>query len=218
MPRRRPNRMWTQRRRITLQQALRGYAVRTLSDLAGLGDAGTLSPAEIQAVAANAGFSGADLATAVAIALAESQPPGNPNSYNQELRAGAPQGKGSYGLWQIFLFKHPEFAGWNLYDPQTNANAAFALYQQAGGFSPWATYNSGAYRGFLPMAAGAGSSSSTAPVSTGASPPPLTIDASTGLPIDDFTPTPTARMSGGTIILIGLGALATYLAADALLD
>jgi hypothetical protein len=96
-------------------------------------------------------FSGADLATAVAIALAESNPPGNPNSYNPETQAGAPLGKGSYGLWQIYLNKHPEYAGVNLYDPQTNANAAFALYS-ASGSKPWSTYNSGKYQRYLSWA------------------------------------------------------------------
>lgn len=140
-----------------------------------LGDVGLLSAADIATFAANAGFSGPDLATAVAIALAESFPSGNPNSYNPETQAGAPQGKGSFGLWQIYLNKHPEFAGWNLFDPQQNANAAYSIYSRRGGFSDWSTYNSGAYQNFL---------------SAVTTPAPLTIDASTGLPIDDSTPTP----------------------------
>jgi hypothetical protein len=134
--------------------------------------------AQIAQVAANAGFSGPDLATAVAIALAESG--GNPAAYNREpgARGGTPQGQGSYGLWQIYLKKHPEFAGQNLFDPQTNANAAFSIYSRRGGFSDWATYSvTGTYRDFL-------STAQAAVV------PPLTIDASTGQPIEDSTPTP----------------------------
>jgi len=144
-----------------------------------LGDLGLLSPADIQVYAANAGFSGQDLATAVAIALAESFPSGNPNSYNPETKAagGTPQGQGSYGLWQIYLKKHPEFAGANLYDPQTNANAAYSIYSRRGGFSDWSTYTSGDYAQYLP---------SIPPASS----VPLTLDASTGQPIDDSTPTP----------------------------
>jgi soluble lytic murein transglycosylase-like protein len=98
-----------------------------------------LSAAQIQAYAAAAGFSGADLQTAVGIARAESS--GNPSAYNPE---------GSYGLWQIYLPAHPEYAGVNLNDPQTNANAAFAIYSAAGGFSPWSTYISGAYLAYMP--------------------------------------------------------------------
>lgn len=103
-----------------------------------------LSPAQIQAYAAAAGFSGADLATAVAVALAESS--GNPTVINPE---------GSYGLWQIYLPMHPEFAGVNLLDPQANAAAAFSVYSKAGGFRPWTTFGSGAYQKYLAAVPGA---------------------------------------------------------------
>jgi Lysozyme like domain len=105
---------------------------------------GTLSPSQISGYASDAGFDGDDLVTAVAVALAESS--GNTQAYNPETKAGAPQGKGSYGLWQIYLNAHPEFEGTNLYDPSENANAAYSVYQGAGGsFSPWSTFKSGAY-------------------------------------------------------------------------
>jgi Lysozyme like domain len=115
---------------------------------------GKLSPAQIAQYAANAGFTGQDLITAVAVALAESG--GDPNAYNPETAANAPSGKGSYGLWQIYLNMHPEFAGQNLYDPATNAAAAFAVYMAAGGtFTPWSTYLGGAYLAQLDAAQGA---------------------------------------------------------------
>jgi hypothetical protein len=116
-------------------------------------NANILTPAQVSYYAQNAGFTGQALITAVAIALAESS--GNSNVYNPETTAGAPPGEGSYGLWQIYLNDHPEYAGVNLYDPQTNANAAFALYSAAGGFTPWTTYNSGAYQAYLIPAASA---------------------------------------------------------------
>ena len=101
-----------------------------------------LSAAQIQGYAAAAGFSGAVLATAVAIALAESS--GNPAAVNPNDPGG------SYGLWQINMAAHPEFAGLNLADPQTNANCAFQVYLEAGGsFTPWSTYSSGAYTAYL---------------------------------------------------------------------
>lgn len=105
-----------------------------------------LSPQQIASLASNAGFSGNDVVTAVAIALAESS--GIPSKYNPEPQAHAPIGKGSYGLWQIYLNAHPQFAGWNLYDPATNATAAFQVYQQQG-FMAWTTYKFGQYRGYL---------------------------------------------------------------------
>jgi hypothetical protein len=111
-----------------------------------------LTAGQIAQYAAAAGFSGADMVTAVAIALAESRG-GDPNAYNKEPqdvpgnygRSSADDGLGSYGLWQIYLAAHPEFAGENLLDPQTNANAAYAIYAVAGGFHPWSTYTSGEY-------------------------------------------------------------------------
>jgi len=109
---------------------------------------GNLSAQQISAYASQAGFSGDDLVTATAIALAESS--GNPNAYNPESAAGAPQGMGSYGLWQIYFNKHPEFNGWNLYDPAQNALAAFEIYEASGGtFRAWSTFGSGAYAAYL---------------------------------------------------------------------
>ena len=99
---------------------------------------------QLVALASGAGFQGDDLVTAVAVALAESG--GNPQAYNPEKRAGAAQGYGSFGLWQIYRSAHPEFEGQNLFDPQTNAAAAFSVYRGAGNsFHPWSTFKSGAY-------------------------------------------------------------------------
>ncbi len=107
-----------------------------------------LTISQITALAAGAGFSGDDLATAVAVAMAESG--GNPQAYNPEKSAGAAQGQGSFGLWQVYLAAHPEFAGVNLLDPQTNALAAYSIYSAAGdSFAPWSTYKSGAYMAYL---------------------------------------------------------------------
>jgi hypothetical protein len=101
-----------------------------------------LSPDQIAQYAAAAGFSGGDLTTAVAIAFAESS--GNPQAFNPE---------GSYGLWQIYLQAHPEFAGVDLTDPATNAAAAFQVYRNAGNrFQPWSTFNSGAYTRYMASA------------------------------------------------------------------
>ncbi len=113
------------------------------------------SPSAIYGLAINAGFEGSDATTAVAIALAESS--GNAGAYNPEYSAqalnGAPDGKGSFGLWQIYLFEHPEFEGQNLYDPQTNANAAFSVYEAAGNsFKDWTTLGGPRFLKYLPQA------------------------------------------------------------------
>jgi hypothetical protein len=110
-----------------------------------------LSYAALVQLAQGAGFD-TDSQTAAAIAVAESG--GDPNAYNKEAQAvghygrmDAEDGKGSYGLWQIYLFLHPEFEGQDLTDPETNANAAFQIYQ-ANGFSAWSTFKSGKYQEF----------------------------------------------------------------------
>lgn len=109
------------------------------------------APTTIAGWASSAGFSGQDLVIAVAVAYAESS--GDPNAYNPESQVGTPQGQGSYGLWQIYLYKHPEFQGQDLFDPQTNANAAYSVYRQAGNqFTPWSTFNGGQYTTYLSQA------------------------------------------------------------------
>jgi Lysozyme like domain len=208
MPKRRQNPI--PRRRVPLKQALRHYAVSTLRGsaqaLRGLTGPGSgsaiLTPAQIRWYAQNAGFSGADLDTAVAVALAESS--GNARIYSPEPQAGTPQGKGSYGLWQIYLQAHPEFAGQDLYDPQTNAAAAFSVYSSAGGFSPWSAYKSGRYQAYL---------------RSGSPPPVITIDPATGAVVpDDTAIAAAAKPSAGTILLLTGSAIAAYLAADLFFD
>jgi hypothetical protein len=107
-----------------------------------------LSASQIAIYAANAGFSGSALQTAVAIALAESG--GNPTVIGDtNITPG-----GSVGLMQINLAAHPEYTAADLLDPQANMDAAFQIYQQAGGqFSPWTTYNTGAYATQMPSTA-----------------------------------------------------------------
>lgn len=95
-----------------------------------------LAQGVVAGYARNAGFSGTDLGIAVAIAYAESG--GNPNAVG-DVSIGR-----SIGLWQIYLPAHPEYTEQELYDPQTNANAAFAIYQQSGDtFSAWSTFRQG---------------------------------------------------------------------------
>lgn len=107
-----------------------------------------LSAAEISKFARNAGFLGNDLTIAVAIALAESG--GRVKAYNPETQAGTVQNHGSYGLWQIYRQAHPEFDGWDLNDPQINANAAYEVYRDAGfSFKPWSTFKSDSYLAHL---------------------------------------------------------------------
>jgi len=101
-----------------------------------------LTPQQIAQLAYNAGFRGAALNQAVAIALAESG--GRTDAYNPEAAAGTVTGSGSRGLWQIYGTAHPEYNNSQAFDPQVNANAAFKVFMEAGkSFRPWSTYNLG---------------------------------------------------------------------------
>lgn len=115
-----------------------------------------LTAKQIAGVAVNAGFTGTALTTAVAVALAESG--GNPNAHN----GNANTGDDSYGLWQINMIgsmgpaRRKQFdisENTQLYNPNTNASAAYAIYKQSGNsFTPWSVYKSGAYVKKLPAA------------------------------------------------------------------
>ena len=71
---------------------------------------------------------------AAAIALAESG--GSPIAYNAS---------GASGLWQILGQVVPG----NIFNPFINAENAVKKYRDAGGFSPWVTFETGAYRQFM---------------------------------------------------------------------
>jgi hypothetical protein len=109
-----------------------------------------LSPEQIAQAAHHAGFRGQDLTTAVAIALAESG--GDPRAHNP-----VPPDN-SYGLWQINMIgalgpdrRHQFHLDSNkeLYDAETNAQAAFAISGKGDSFQPWTTFTSGAYKSHL---------------------------------------------------------------------
>jgi len=180
-----------------------------------------LSAGQIAQYAAAAGFSGADLVTAVAIALAESNG-GNPNAYNKEPqdvpgnfgRSSPDDGLGSYGLWQIYLAAHPEFAGENLLDPQTNANAAYAIYAVAGGFHPWSTFGSGEY-GMYETPAMLAQVQPPGPQQSAAQPVAgqAVVSATPTAPANLFMPPPVPSTSPSTtdILLVGGLGLATLL-------
>jgi len=111
-----------------------------------------LSRGEIEVVVRRAGFTGADVDVAVAVALAESG--GDPAQVNPEPQANPVPSKGSIGLFQIFRWQHPETWGISiddLCDPLLNARLAYLLIYIPRGktFVGWSTFNSGAYKKFL---------------------------------------------------------------------
>jgi hypothetical protein len=60
----------------------------------------------------------------------------------------------SYGLWQINRLAHPWAVPPGIYSAQTNANAAWRVFTQAGfSFRPWTIYTRGIYRQHMTAAA-----------------------------------------------------------------
>lgn len=114
-----------------------------------------LSPLQVASLAQQAGFVGAEIITAVAIAHAES-------GFNDEaigdVALETPIWGPSVGLWQVRTLKSaPEGSFRNLAylqsDPLHQAIAAFVISGQGVNFSPWSTFTSGAYLKFMPEAA-----------------------------------------------------------------
>lgn len=102
------------------------------------------SYAELERLWIDAGGPASEAPTAAAIAEAESG--GNSDAHNPS---------GASGLWQILGNPFPG----NAFDPSTNARMAVAKWKAARGFTPWVTFTSGAYKGFL--------SSKTTPAAAG---------------------------------------------------
>jgi hypothetical protein len=98
--------------------------------------------AELEGLWIKAGGSKGTAPIAAAIALAESG--GCSGDVNPADNGGT---QTSWGLWQISDGTHNKPAA-NIMDPAGNAQAAVAKYQ-ASGWSPWGTYDSGAYKAFL---------------------------------------------------------------------
>lgn len=101
-----------------------------------------LTDEELAGWAKGAGFPDDQIATAVAVALAESS--------GRIDAIGGPNFNGSfdYGPWQINSKAHPEkFQKWPQWWSVMNAQMAHAVWSEAGGrWTPWAAFNSGAYR------------------------------------------------------------------------
>jgi hypothetical protein len=117
----------------------------------------TLSPAQIAGYAQAAGFSGANLITAIAIALAESS--GNTWAIDNDSNGSQDQ-----GLWQINTIHAGSYPGMTtdpgsghmatagtsvMFNPATNATAAFQISSSGSSFTPWSTFNNGAYSAFV---------------------------------------------------------------------
>jgi cell wall-associated NlpC family hydrolase len=104
----------------------------------------TIGAPQIAAYAYQAGFRAVDVVTATAIALAESD--GKTDAVNVNSDQWHSRDR---GLWQINDHYHPEWTDAQCFDPATCARAAYRISGGGHDFTPWATYNNGAYRKYL---------------------------------------------------------------------
>lgn len=100
----------------------------------------------------------------IAAAITGAEASFNPNAIQQ----GQPYSTTGWGLWQITPGNSVPSVGIDnaLLDPLTNAKAAVAKYNAAGGFSPWVTYVNGAYKAFLNSSGGTNEDKSAPPTNT----------------------------------------------------
>lgn len=152
---------------------------------------------EIYQAALGAGFSPDQAVTMTAIALAESS--GNPNAHNPNRATG----DNSYGLWQINMIdtlgpaRRKQFGIGSddaLFDPMTNAKAAYTVSGGGGNFSPWTTFTSGKYKAHLAEAQAA--AGGIAPAAGGAAQGAGAASAAVNLGTQTAATSMGARLSG----------------------
>lgn len=97
-----------------------------------------ISDSQIAGVAQAAGFRGADLSTAVAVAIAESG--GNTDALN----ANDTGGTRSFGLWQINSVHTDLLGSGNWRNAQDNARMAFTVFQRQG-WRAWGAFTNGSW-------------------------------------------------------------------------
>lgn len=147
--------------------------------------------AELVAYAQQAGFQGDSANTIAAIAMAESG--GNPYAINYADPGG------SYGLTQINAAAHGATAINTLGNPLAAFQQAYTISQGGQNFTPWSTFNNGAYLPYTP----AGSAGSAAnPLSS-----PASGGGSQGLAGTTATGQPTASQSPLSAIFSAIGNL-----------
>ncbi len=106
------------------------------------GDAGAV----VAAAASAAGWRGDNLQIAVAVSMAESGH--NPLATNMNTN-----GSVDHGLWQINSIHGALLQRGDWRDPEDNARMAYQVWSDAGGWTPWVTYNEGLHERHMAAAA-----------------------------------------------------------------
>lgn len=142
--------------------------------------ASRLNEFQIAGYALAAGFPAQEIATAVAVALAESG--GDPAATNKNTN-----GSYDYGLFQINTVHGALLTQGDKFNPLDNAKMAFTVWAGAGNkWTPWSVYKSGVYRAQL-LKGTAGAAKPEMPGATAWQPPlvspdgePIPYDPNTG--------------------------------------
>jgi hypothetical protein len=152
---------------------------------------------QIAGYAKAAGFPPGEIATATAVALAESG--GESTATNKNTN-----GSIDYGLWQINTVHGALLNQGDKFNPLDNAKMALVVWQRAGNkWTPWTVYKTGAYRTQL----GAGTMGAASPSD------PIEIGASASATVGDTT----LEANVGTQQSSALGPIGDALAAFATL-
>lgn len=104
-----------------------------------------MDAASVARAAKAGGFPDSVIPIMVGIAFAESR--WDPTAVNRRNADGS----SDYGLWQINSSHKGEFDMANWADPVANATMAYKVYKMQG-LKAWSTYNSGAYKAYVPTA------------------------------------------------------------------
>lgn len=108
---------------------------------------------EVASLAKGYAFGGSAQIIAVAVALAEHGGNVNPNAVNRNN-----DGSTDTGVWQINSVHrraHPTWTETWLKDPKNNASAMSVVSKLGADWSPWRTYETGAYKAYLQRATSA---------------------------------------------------------------
>ncbi len=155
-----------------------------------------LTPAQILSDAQAAGFSGSGLNTIAAISEAES------SGHTQAQQWGPWQNGVDRGIVQINSYYHPEVSNSQAFDPMQAFAAAFKISSGGTNFTPWSTFNSGAYKQDLGLFSGLNPASSQTPTTTTTTPTTTTTTPTT---IGGGGSTNIWHLvGGGFLLLIGL--------------
>lgn len=111
---------------------------------------------ELRALSVATGFPDPDLAAAIAMAESGGDPCARGDPHQDPDCTTRGDVATSFGLWQIHVPAHPEYESADLFDPATNARAAFAISKGGRDWSPWSTFASGAYQAYYSPPGGGG--------------------------------------------------------------